>query len=102
MSVCCECCVLSGRGLCVDLITRPTDCGASLCVIQEPQEWGGHGPRWAAAPKNRENCKPKTKLIAINCTWSQRVPLDDPSFSVFLDSRFISRSFVISPLIQLW
>jgi len=30
-----ECCVLSGRGLCDELITRPkdNDCGASLCVI---------------------------------------------------------------------
>jgi len=31
LDVCCECCVLSGRGLCVGLITRPeesTDCGA--------------------------------------------------------------------------
>jgi hypothetical protein len=25
MSVCCECCVLSGRGLCVGLITRPEE-----------------------------------------------------------------------------
>ena len=36
MDVCCECCVLSGRGLCLGLITRPedpTDRGASLCVI---------------------------------------------------------------------
>jgi len=36
MFVCCECCVLSGRGLCDELITRPeslTDCGALLCVI---------------------------------------------------------------------
>ena len=34
--VCVECCVLSGRGLCDGLITRPekfTDCDASLCVI---------------------------------------------------------------------
>jgi hypothetical protein len=32
----CECCILSGRGLSGELITRPedpTDCGASLCVI---------------------------------------------------------------------
>jgi hypothetical protein len=36
MFVCCECCVLSGRGLCDELITlqsSPTDCGASLCVV---------------------------------------------------------------------
>jgi hypothetical protein len=28
-----------------------TDCDASLCVIKKPQEWGGHGPRWVAAPR---------------------------------------------------
>ena len=32
MSACCECCVLSGVVLCDELITRPTECGASLCV----------------------------------------------------------------------
>jgi hypothetical protein len=35
MFVCCECCVLSGRGLCdeLSLVQRsPTDCGASLYV----------------------------------------------------------------------
>ena len=34
--VCCECCVLRGRGLCTSwsLVQRsPTDCGASLCAI---------------------------------------------------------------------
>jgi hypothetical protein len=49
------CCVLSGRGLCDELITRPeespTDCGASLCVIKEPRGRGGHSPRWAAVPE---------------------------------------------------
>ena len=38
MSVCCECCVLSGRGLCVVLITRPEesiDCGVfSECDLE--------------------------------------------------------------------
>jgi hypothetical protein len=28
---------------------RPTDCGASLCVIKKPR--GGHSPRWAAGPE---------------------------------------------------
>jgi len=31
MSVCCECCVLSGRGLCVGLITRPEE-SYRVCV----------------------------------------------------------------------
>ena len=34
MSVCYVCFVLSGRGLCDEIVTRPEeDCGASLCVI---------------------------------------------------------------------
>jgi hypothetical protein len=44
-------CVLLGRGLCDELITRPeepTDYDASLCVIKKPREQGGHSLRWAA------------------------------------------------------
>jgi hypothetical protein len=45
------CCVLSRRSLCDELITRPTDRGAS-CVITKPRrERGGHSPRWAAEPE---------------------------------------------------
>jgi hypothetical protein len=32
MSVCCECCVLSGRGLCDELITRPEQSYRIWCV----------------------------------------------------------------------
>jgi hypothetical protein len=32
MSVCCECCVLSGRGLCYGLITRPEESYRVWCV----------------------------------------------------------------------
>jgi hypothetical protein len=32
MSVCCECCVLSGRGPCVGLITRPEESCRVWCV----------------------------------------------------------------------
>jgi hypothetical protein len=48
---CYVCCVLSGRGLATScsLVQRsPTDCGASLCVINKPCGRGGHTPRWAA------------------------------------------------------
>jgi len=31
----------------------PTNCGTSLCMIQKPQDWGGHGPRWVAAPQKK-------------------------------------------------
>jgi len=33
LSVCCECCVLSGRGLCDDLITRPDESYRLWCVV---------------------------------------------------------------------
>jgi len=33
MSVCCECCVLSGRGLCDELITRPVGSYRLWCVV---------------------------------------------------------------------
>ena len=41
-----ECCVLSGRGLCDGLITRPTECGVSECdreamIIRMPWPIGG-------------------------------------------------------------
>jgi len=32
----------------------PTDCDASLCVTKKPQEWGGHGPRWAVVPQGEK------------------------------------------------
>ena len=33
MPVCCECCVLSGRGLCDELITRPEESYRLCCVV---------------------------------------------------------------------
>jgi len=50
MSVCCECCVLSGRGLCNELITRPEEsyrlwwvmCGLEKQTLVNEEE--GQGP----------------------------------------------------------
>ena len=38
MSVCSECCVLSGRGLCDELITRPEESYRLWCVVVCDQE----------------------------------------------------------------
>ena len=38
MFVCCECCLLSGRGLCDGLITRPEDSYRQWCVVVCDQE----------------------------------------------------------------
>jgi hypothetical protein len=46
------CCQIEVSATNWSLVQRsPTDCGASLCVIWKPQEWGGHDPRWVAAPQ---------------------------------------------------
>ena len=55
MAVCCECCVLSGRGLCDELITRPEESYRLWCVVcdletswmRRPWPTGGGG---AVAP----------------------------------------------------
>ena len=38
MFVCCECCMLSGRGLCDELITRPEESYRLWCVVVCDQE----------------------------------------------------------------
>jgi hypothetical protein len=57
MFICCECCVLSGRGLCNELITRPRK--VLLTVVRrvwsrKPQEWGGHDLLWVAERKRKK------------------------------------------------
>ena len=41
--VCCECCVLSGRGLCDELITRPEESYRLCCVVVCDLETSGMG-----------------------------------------------------------
>ena len=58
MVVCCECCVLSGRGLCDELITRPEESYRVWCVWVwsiKPREWGGLGPLEAVV-LNKKKC----------------------------------------------
>jgi len=46
------CCQVKVSATSWSLVQRsPTDCDASLCVIEKPQEWGGEGPRRAEALK---------------------------------------------------
>jgi hypothetical protein len=50
------CCQVEVSATSWSLVQRsPTECGASLCVICKPQEWGGHDPRWVAAPQQKKN-----------------------------------------------
>jgi hypothetical protein len=46
MSLSCDCCVLSGRSLCVGLVTRPEESYRVWClsVIMNPRKWVGLSP----------------------------------------------------------
>jgi len=53
MSVCCECCVLSGRGLCDVRITRPEVSYRVWCVVVCDLETSRMRP-WPAAPQEKK------------------------------------------------
>jgi hypothetical protein len=58
MSVCCECCVLSGRGLCDELITRSDESCRMLRVIVNDLETAWmrkHWPTGGCSAKNKQN-----------------------------------------------
>ena len=90
MFVCCECCVLLGIGLCDELITRPEESYRLWCVVVcdlEPQEWGGHDPRWVAAPQQKKkhfkqhNSREVFGAFRANCTlrncWTPSIKFGD-------------------------
>jgi len=63
MSVCCEGCVLSGRGLCDELITRPEESYRLWCVVDCDLETSGMRRPWplgaalgAVVSKEKEKC----------------------------------------------
>jgi hypothetical protein len=57
MDVCCVCCVLAGRVLCDELITRSEDSyrlwRVVVCEHENLVRRGGHSPRWAAQPEKK-------------------------------------------------
>jgi hypothetical protein len=55
MSVSCECCVLSGSGLCDELVPRPEEsyrlwCVSNVCDHETSTKRGGPGPYRAVEP----------------------------------------------------
>ena len=59
MFVCCECCVLLGRGLCDELITRPEESYRLWCVVVCDQETSKMRP-WPALGRSATENKNKT------------------------------------------
>jgi hypothetical protein len=87
MFICCECCVLSGRGLCDGLITRPEESYRLWRVIVCDQE----------TPKTRR-LKPATGLWKIQPQWvvTPRKQTNKQTWFNFLYD-FLSEAFVFHP-----
>ena len=66
MSICCECCVLSGTGLCDGLITRPEESYRLWCVSECNREPSIKRTPWPTAGW----CPMKEKFISSN-DWIQ-------------------------------
>jgi hypothetical protein len=59
MSASCECCVLSGRGLCNELVPRPEEsyrlwCVSNVCDHKTSTKRGGPGPYRAVEPQKKK------------------------------------------------
>jgi len=74
MFVCCECCVLSGRGLCDGLITRPEGSYRMWCVVVCDLETSRMRRPWPALGRSatgnkKKVCKLKNTRRHINLTF---------------------------------
>jgi hypothetical protein len=92
MSVCCECCVLAGRGLCVELITGPEESSVvrrcvwyrNLMIEETLTHWGDVAPktnpksyvRYSRCSNVSTYCldlwyvKPVLQLLLLNAVFS--------------------------------
>jgi hypothetical protein len=66
MSVSCECCVLSSRGLCDELVPRPEEsyrvwCVSNVCDHETSTKRGGPGPYRSVEPEEK-----KKKVVTNN------------------------------------
>jgi len=76
MSVCCDCCVLSGRGLCDGLITRPEEsyeCLSVVSVVYCQVEVSATG--WSLVQRNLTDCGPSLCVIYKPHAWGGHGPL---------------------------
>ena len=85
------CCQVEVSATSWSLVQRSsTDCDVSLCVIKKPQEWGGHGPHWAAAPQ-----KTKTNSFLLE---AESTPGPECSRKVYVNEKFQRPPSEIEPV----
>jgi hypothetical protein len=72
MSVSCECCVLSGRGFCDGLVSRPEESYRVWCVwvwSWSLEKWGGLGPQGAVEPLGKNTITPEVWFKTHKCVY---------------------------------
>ena len=78
MFVCCECCVLSGRGLCDELITRPEEsyrlwyvvvCDLETSWIRSPWPTGDCRAKWRRRRRRRRNKFELLHIMLPRCVY---------------------------------
>jgi len=71
MSLCCECCVLSGRGLCDKLISRPEESYRLWCVVVCDLETSRMRSPWPAL--GRSATEYKTNPVRYTCALGAKI-----------------------------
>ena len=69
MFVCCACCVLSGRGLCDELITRPEESYRLCCVIVCDLGTSWIRRPWTALGRSATGKKEGVSILQFNSSW---------------------------------
>ena len=74
MFVCCECCVLSGRGLCDELITRPEEFYRLWCVVVCDLETSRMRRPWPALGRSatKKNVTSSNIIYPVTWRWPKR------------------------------
>jgi len=67
MFVCCECCVLSGRGLCDELITNSEESYWLWCVVVCDLETSRMRRPWPALGRSATRNKSEFQIYAQGC-----------------------------------
>jgi len=102
MSVCCECCVLSGRVLCDELITRPVESCRLWCVVVYDLETSSMRRPWPAlghSATGDSEIKYVSDLSSIHSALRQRDRLFSLSFlNVTLEQMLLSLLFLVAHL----
>jgi hypothetical protein len=88
MFVCCECCALSGRGLCDELITSPEESYRLWCVVVRDLETSRMRKPWPAMGRSATKKKNNNNLQCVhNCEQQECQPNQFTGTNIWEGSR---------------